>query len=492
MSKDEGLVKLNKVIEEEDVFLKKRRKKLFGNNAENELDYNRFGIALSGGGIRSATINLGFLKTLNLFDLLRKADYLSTVSGGGYTGSYIQATLRNEGDYDKLFDDEHISYMRSRGEYLVPGSGLLKMWNRFVLLISYFVSLLMSWLSPLIVLLFFYGISLVIREAPRAENAPHLNFIYEYGVPFVFALFTLHFLSNIFLNYNLNISSYFSKVESGIISFTLLAFLALFLIGVRIDFIKTDKILLYIAYAVMLFVLGFFTNPNALSFHRFYRKQLADAFLHFTGDYKNVQLKNLLKPKTAANKTDAHLIAPYPLINTCLNLIATNDERFKGTKASDYFLLSPLYCGSKLTNYVATEETKDYNKMTLPAAVTISAAAVNPGMGIYSNRLLSLLTTIFNARLGFWSLNPLKRKNTTPVWWPLYFFRELLLRFGTNNKMLNISDGGHIENLGVYELLRRKCRLIIAIDAGADPDFEFTDLENLTIRARNELGLDLR
>jgi len=61
-----------------------------------------------------------------------------------------------------------------------------------------------------------------------------------------------------------------------------------------------------------------------------------------------------------------------------------------------------------------------------------------------------------------------------------------------DNEMLNISDGGHIENLGIYELLRRNCRLIIAVDAGADPQFIFDELENLTIRARNELGLEIR
>jgi hypothetical protein len=78
------------------------------------------------------------------------------------------------------------------------------------------------------------------------------------------------------------------------------------------------------------------------------------------------------------------------------------------------------------------------------------------------------------------------------VWWPIYFFRELLGRIGSNNKMINISDGGHIENLGVYELLRRGCRLVIAVDAGEDKSYTFFDLNNLIIRARNELGLEIR
>lgn len=58
--------------------------------------------------------------------------------------------------------------------------------------------------------------------------------------------------------------------------------------------------------------------------------------------------------------------------------------------------------------------------------------------------------------------------------------------------MINISDGGHIENLGVYELLRRKCRLIIAVDAGEDKKYDFPDLSNMLIRARNELGIEIR
>ena len=493
MSKEDGLFRIHEVIEREDEHLKTRRKELFGASTAQELDINRFGLALSGGGIRSATINLGFLKTLNLFDLLRKADYLSTVSGGGYTGSYIQATLRNEGDFKKLFKEEHIQYMRSRGEYMVPGTGLWKIWNRLVLLISFLVSLFMSWISPAILLLFVYGLFLITGEAPfDGENyLENRDFVYEYGVPFIMALFTVHFFSNVFLNYDLNISSHFGRLESGVISLAIIVLLFVFLINVRIEFIKVDQILRYLLYALGLVLLGFFTNPNSTSFHRFYRKQLADAFLHFTGPYKNTLLKNLLEPNTENTADKDHLLAPYPLINTCLNLIATNDERFKGTKASDYFLLSPFFCGSKLTNYVSTKQTRDYDRMTLPAAVTISAAAVNPGMGMYSNRLLGLLTTLFNARLGFWTLNPLRKTSSRLVWWPIYFLRELSLNFGTSNKMLNISDGGHIENLGVYELLRRKCRLIIAIDAGADPEFQFMDLENLTIRARNELGLDL-
>jgi len=95
--------------------------------------------------------------------------------------------------------------------------------------------------------------------------------------------------------------------------------------------------------------------------------------------------------------------------------------------------------------------------------------------------------------LGYWTWNPLKTGGRIPiVWWPVYFFYELFSKIGTDKKMLNISDGGHIENLAVYELLRRKCRLIIGVDAGEDLSYSFADVETLTVRAKNELGIEIR
>ena len=275
--------------------------------------------------------------------------------------------------------------------------------------------------------------------------------------------------------------------------------------------IRFGEVSYYLMVIFALFILGYFANPNALSFHRFYRNQLSNAFLSKTRE-PNILLQNLIEKD---KEEEYFMYAPYPLINTCLNLLSPVDLKrekfenakddflkdgkmeqqvsFAGVKTSDYFLLSPLFCGSKLTGYVPTDDTYNYRDMTLPAAATISAAAINPGMGAYSNKLYSILTTIFNARLGYWILNPKKTKlYNSLIWWPRYFVYELLGNIGIENEMLNISDGGHIENLGIYELLRRKCKLILAVDAAADPKFTFSEFENLTIRARNELGMDIR
>jgi hypothetical protein len=499
-------MRYDEIIKKEDKRLRERRLKLAknetaGKKSADRLDENRFGIALSGGGIRSATINLGLLKTLNRFGILKQSDYLSTVSGGGYTGSYIHATLKNPkywkdkaDGYESLFAENHIKYMRSRGEYLFPGTGLRKLWNQFVLIVSYITSLLMSFVSPLIIVLFLTGIYMFIDETIQHSESgfsDNLALLLQYGGITVLAILALHYVLNVLMNFQLDVSSWLSKVETILIGIALLAIIWFYFASInKVATPSLNSIIPYLGFGLLLGILGLFTNPNSTSFHRFYRKQLSDAFLNFSGAYRNVLIKDLFQTES---EKESDYAAPYPLINTCLNLQASNDPNFKGTKASDYFLLSPMYCGAKLTGYIPTEKTVGYKNMTLPAAVTISAAAVNPGMGIYSSKIMSILTTLLNLRLGYWTWNPLKLKTSFPlVWWPLYFFYELLSKIGTDNKMVNISDGGHIENLAVFELLRRKCRLIVAIDAGADPDFAFADLENLTIRARNELGLEIR
>lgn len=484
-------LKLRQVLEAEQEILEERRRVHFGEEFASQLDDNRFGIALSGGGIRSAVINLGVLKTLQRFNILKQADYLSSVSGGGYTNSYVQATLQNGAGYAELFQDEHIDYLRRRGRYLFPGEGLLKLWNIVTLTVAFLVSFVMSLLSPLVVLLIGYVIHLIIWEV-FAFNADKISIfigdLLRYGAMVMAVIIGVHYLFNAVFVYRLHISSWYNRLEAAVISLILVGMSGSLLWAFKgVKTLDPATLLPMLATIFFLVLLGLLTNPNATSFHRFYRKQLADAFLHFAGKDQNVLLHKMQHTATERE------LAPYPLINTTLNLQSSSDPNFQGSKASDYFLLSPNYCGAKLVDYVPTATAKGYRDLTLPSAITISAAAVNPGMGAYSNRLLSILTTILNLRLGFWIWNPRKLTNKFPlVWWPSYFFYELFSRISTDKLMVNISDGGHIENLGVMELLRRRCRLILAVDAEADPNYTFGALENLTVRARNELGIGIR
>lgn len=187
--------------------------------------------------------------------------------------------------------------------------------------------------------------------------------------------------------------------------------------------------------------------------------------------------------------------APYHLINACVNLPSSKVPELRDRKA-DFFLLSPLFCGSGATGYVPTSRDPKRGR-ALAWAMAVSGAAANPQLGTRSSPALAFLLAMLNARLGVWAPNPGKRPFRAfgevrgPLLWPYYLLRELLSEVDEDQPLINLSDGGHIENLGVYELLRRRCRIIVCSDASADPDAAFEDLGNLIRKARIDMGAQI-
>jgi hypothetical protein len=91
------------------------------------------GLVLSGGGVRSATFNLGLLQAMQCHDALQKVDYMSTGSGGGYIGSsYTWFAAQTKGEFPSgtRLDDHAksggriLEWIRLHGGYLTPGGGL--------------------------------------------------------------------------------------------------------------------------------------------------------------------------------------------------------------------------------------------------------------------------------------------------------------------------------------------------------------------------------
>lgn len=70
-------------------------------------------------------------------------------------------------------------------------------------------------------------------------------------------------------------------------------------------------------------------------------------------------------------------------------------------------------------------------------------------------------------------------------------WREMMSMLDENHKWVNLSDGGHIENLAAIELLRRRCKYIIIGDGEADPNLHFNGLATLIRYARIDLGIDI-
>ncbi len=134
------------------------------------------------------------------------------------------------------------------------------------------------------------------------------------------------------------------------------------------------------------------------------------------------------------------------------------------------------------------------------SAVSISGAAVSPSMGRMSKPAYRMLLAMLNLRLGVWLANPRLVSTLEPVDGdpatykplvrPTYLLREL---FGQNNlrrKFLYVSDGGHYENLGLVELLRRGCTTVYAIDASGDTPGSIRTLGQAVALARSELGIE--
>lgn len=226
------------------------------------------------------------------------------------------------------------------------------------------------------------------------------------------------------------------------------------------------------------------------------------------GDMCRAQAENRpLSPAKAGDSsgppaTNKLLRGPYHILNATLVLTASQHPRYR-PRGGDNFIFSPLVCGSRATGWNPTDRTPGWG-YTLATAMAISGAAVNPnagpgGEGVTRQPVLSVLMGMLNLRLGFWAPNanwaPARQENKKGVRWikPNLLYPGLFESFGRFN--LNeharhslLTDGGHFENLGLYELVRRRLPLIIACDATADPEFKFDDLANAIQKVRADFG----
>ena len=154
--------------------------------------------------------------------------------------------------------------------------------------------------------------------------------------------------------------------------------------------------------------------------------------------------------------------------------------------------MTPLYCGAKSIGYAKLNDGTRGN-LTLGRAASISGAAVDPNMSFYQSSALTAFLTLFNARLGYWIKNPGWGgwQAESPKFGDL-LFTELLGRTDGRGEFVHLSDGGHFENLGVYELIRRRCRYIVAVDAGEDVDSSDDNLATLIRLSRIDFGVRIQ
>lgn len=522
------------------------------------------GLGFSGGGIRSATFNLGLLQAMDRYGSLKHVDYLSTVSGGGYIGSsltWFMSSLKQGFPFGTTRQHNMktpgiiVNWLREHASYLIPGQGL-NLWA----LIAFIVG--GTLINLLVVVPFFFAITLFLVWLPGPEiisGYPRNGFtgllvvgaasLALFGITFVFyALlsgvrslqqYRIRYRTQVWLGRALNLGVgllifgtvplvhgyldahfhlwikefYTSFSVAGVLSLIggtigrnrknetrgyrkvlLNVGLALVIYGLlqwiyhgADTIVHGDKMGMYLIsfFIVLSIIIGVLANINYVSIHRYYRDRLMQAFMP-PEDYIDFGESNRCLLKDIP-QTDA----PYQIINAMMMTWCSPTPKLQ-LRGGDNFIFTPLFCGAESTGYAPSGEYLG-GTMDLATAFSISGAAVDPNTWETHSRPLSFIMTLLNLRIGYWARNPKWPATVMKGWsrpyWLVYSLRQMLgLELAENQMHVYLSDGGHFENLALYELIRRKCRYIILSDVDQDYSRNFGDLGNALEKVRVDFG----
>ncbi|MEM9057949.1 MAG: patatin-like phospholipase family protein [Pseudomonadota bacterium] len=534
------------------------------------------GLALSGGGIRSAAFNLGVLSALAQRGLLKQVDYLSSVSGGGYIAACLSWLCARLPGHPRPFTagttrpgDTVLDWVRAHGKYLVAERGFSG-WTLGASILAATLLNLLVMLPPLLLAIgaaardwLPFGWPAWVKLGAAGPLEAHDGFVLMFwaglaslglylvavvGFAFVSGLPLLRSSAGLLrarrlMGFCLNaglallaigllpvvtaveewLASSLARESSQLASKALVAVvpLASGLAALR----RADNTqrkgggdartlatagLALVTYALMMLAyhvvvhagplesrwlwvavalsltLAVCCDLNQVSMHSYYRARLARAFMPPLAGADGAPTTTALRFRLA--DIDPATGAPLHLVNTTVNTLSADAQKLNA-RGGDSFFFSPVYSGSSATGYRTTRTYQD-GRTTLSTAFTISGAAVDPNTAETRSRPIAFLMALLNLRLGFWAPNPAARQRRLPFpWWYLFIGREMSghgLSGATRD--VHLSDGGHFDNLGLYELLRRGCRRIVVSDAGADPETTLSDLGLVIQRARDDFG----
>ena len=564
-------------------------------------------LCISGGGIRSATFSLGVINLLAEKDghLLRRVDYLSTVSGGGYLGSFVGKmflsygveTADDNNAYQRLSsaDSENLRYLRRNGRYLAQNGdeGLVALaafirnttWLHLLLIpqlmLVFVIAFLLrqcfvtlsynqpfSWLSTLtqdipdqllwqripyewLLSLTLFGVFLlsiplyfllaasfksVLRRIARWQGA-------LLGASLLFAVFALLCDVCLYLYHSAD-SSWLSAVAafvSALVLFTYKVFpllnklterfrsasltsgaiaIVVLLTYLTLTGISTiavfEHFTLWQPHHFLWFVISVMALPllsykydyiNRTTLHAFYSARLRRAYLGAA---------NLLRFKTTASGKNKPLVefskqddcelsdysphaagGPLHLINVTINCkLSPNSQLWQPDRQGANLAVSAVStsAGNNIFCHKSNlSPTSSRKALTLAQWVAISGAAASTGMGRLTSWYSSIITALLNVRLGYW-WKPITSRTER---FYRCFYAELSNRYHASINDLcatdqhwYLSDGGHFENLAVYEMIKRRVTRIVLLDGGQDKDFNFDDLANLIRHARIDFHYD--
>jgi hypothetical protein len=252
--------------------------------------------------------------------------------------------------------------------------------------------------------------------------------------------------------------------------------------------------------ALVFLILGWiaarYININKFSLHAMYRSRLIRAYLGASNNRSDVnkfigftKSDNIFMGDLKAESR------PFHVVNMTLNLVAGKRLAWQQRKAES-FTSSALHTGSARLEYRPSKSYGGPQGISLGTAITISGAAASPNMGYHSAGVIGFIMTLFNARLGAWFGNPGEAGNRTwrkdgPSSAVASLVKEALGLTDDTSAYVYLSDGGHFENLGLYEMVMRGCQRIVVLDSGCDPKFIYEDLGNALRKIRIDMGIEI-
>lgn len=253
--------------------------------------------------------------------------------------------------------------------------------------------------------------------------------------------------------------------------------------------------------------------------HLFYRERLATAFVGYRRlDKGRLSLaqppwSEALKLSNLVQGSSEHAKMPKLVVCCAVNL---SDGVPVGRNA-DSFTFDDRLVGGPTTGYkpITWLEQVAPEIATLPTLMAVSGAAVSPSMGKMTRPALRFVMALFDLRLGVWAPNP----NANDPWWPwhgalppprppaatetngvkdrikqpgaAYILKEAIGANKLTSPHVYVTDGGHWENLGLVELLRRGCMQVICIDGSGGDAVSFGTLSEAIAIARSDLGIQI-
>ena len=264
--------------------------------------------------------------------------------------------------------------------------------------------------------------------------------------------------------------------------------------------------------------MGFLIDANSTSLNGFYRNRLADAFaVGVDADERAVSLppgKVYRFSHMASSSTSQRL--PLHIVTT-VNSQAPNEAPtmrggFPLVFGPDEIHLFREERTEVAVNTAAYEEFAGPGRVSVMAAVAVSGAALSPLMGRFAVQMAPyrLLLALFNLRVGCWVYNPLHTGavDTPPSAWSHWMWmtrkvgllnvvREGVGRSSANERWIYLSDGGHLDNTGLVECVRRcvvdeRRGRILILDASNDPVDSWSAVGDAIAVVRADLNVDLR